>query len=83
MYWRIWDLWGPAKLVGSLVTETEAILHYLLNDIGIVYAPPNRCPSRYRMEDVHHGDVGPDLLFDRVANCVESWVFVTIHVSFC
>jgi hypothetical protein len=23
MYWRIWDLWGPAILVASIVTELD------------------------------------------------------------
>jgi hypothetical protein len=29
MYWHIWDLWGPANLVASMVAELDDTLPYL------------------------------------------------------
>jgi hypothetical protein len=40
MYWRIWDLWGLANLVVLRVTETEAILPYLMGVHQDRHGPP-------------------------------------------
>jgi hypothetical protein len=32
IYWSIWDLWGPANLVASLVTELDDTLPRFTND---------------------------------------------------
>jgi hypothetical protein len=43
----------------------------------------HECPSWYRMEDVHYGEVGPDRLLDHVMNCGHLWCPPGSRVSCC
>jgi hypothetical protein len=53
MYWRIRDLWGPANLVASCVTEFDDTLPYLHCIHWDSAWGTHGCPSRYHVEDVH------------------------------
>jgi hypothetical protein len=78
VYWRIWDLWGPANLVASTVTELDDTSLYFTDDIGIVFRPPTDYQVRFSRGRRHYGTVGPARLFD--SQC-ERWSLV-IYVWF-
>jgi hypothetical protein len=64
VYWRIWDLWGPANLVALTVAELDDTPLYFTDDIGIVFEPSTDYPSRFLCGRWHLGMVGPAQLFD-------------------
>jgi hypothetical protein len=41
------DLWGPANLVASMVTELDDTPLYFVDDFGIVFGPPTDYPVRF------------------------------------
>jgi hypothetical protein len=51
MYWRIWDLWGPANLVAPTVVELDDTPLYFMDDIGIVFGPPMDYRRGFHVED--------------------------------
>jgi hypothetical protein len=53
MYRHIQDLWGPANLVASTVTELDDTPLYLTDVHWDSVGATNRCLSRYHMEDLH------------------------------
>jgi hypothetical protein len=61
----------------------EAILSYLTGVHRDSAWATQGCPSRYRVEDVHYGEVGPDCLLDDVVNCGHSWGLHGSRVSCC
>jgi hypothetical protein len=72
MYRRIHDLWCPTNIV-SYVDKMEAILPYIMSVHQNSAWATNGYLSRYRMEDVHYGEVGPDRLLSRAANYGHWW----------
>jgi hypothetical protein len=64
MYWRIRDLWGPANLVASTVTELDDTLPYLQDVHRDSVWATHECPSRHRVEDMHYGKVVLARFFD-------------------
>jgi hypothetical protein len=61
----------------------EPILPYLTGVHRDSAWATHRCPSRYRVEDMHLGEVDPDSLLDHVMNCGHSWCPPRSRVSSC
>jgi hypothetical protein len=53
MYWCMRDLWGPANLVASTVTELDDTPPYLTGVQWDSVGATHGCPSRYHVEDLH------------------------------
>jgi hypothetical protein len=64
MYWRTQNLWGPGNLVASTVTELDDTPLCLTDVHWDNTGATHGCLSRYRVEDLHYGTVGPAQPFD-------------------
>jgi hypothetical protein len=64
MYWHIQDLWGPANLVALTVVELDDTPPYLTGVQCDSVGATHGCSLRYRVEDLHLGEVGTTWLFD-------------------
>jgi hypothetical protein len=56
-------LWGPTNLVASTVTELDDTLPSLTDVHWDSVWATHECPSRYRIDDMHLGEVGPSPTF--------------------
>jgi hypothetical protein len=61
MYWCMRDLWGPTNFVASSVAKLDDTLPCLMDVHWDSVWATHGCPLRYRVEDMHYGEVGPDL----------------------
>jgi hypothetical protein len=59
MYWHMRDLCGPVNLVALMITELDDTSPFLQDVNRDSVWATHGCPSRYHMEAVHYGEVGP------------------------